>query len=132
MYIGYVFLCDDASLQKCLASKNYSCVGEAAKTAEEVQEGAVVFLYDSKRDTVTGPFTASGVSTSELEPGAWATSVDLKNVAANIRVTWESLHEAGKAASRFPFLKETKDCRLTQLQTQELLNQLKEAPELRL
>jgi len=97
-----------------------------------VQQGATVFLYDSKRDTVTGPFTAAGTSTSELEPGAWATSVDLKNVAANIRVEWESLHEAQNAASKFPFLKATKDCRLTQLQTQELLNTLKEEPTLNL
>ena len=46
----------------------------------------------------------------------------------NIKVEWERLHELKNATDKIPFLKDIKECTLTDLQTQELLSTLKDAP----
>jgi hypothetical protein len=128
MYVGYVFVCSKESLHDCLRQKLFACSGETIKNVEEVGVGSVVFLFNTDSKTLIGPFTASGLRRTGLEPGTWKEVTDEHSVSENIRVKWENLHELRNAQDRFPFLKDIKACKLSQFQTQDMLNALDEAP----
>ncbi len=126
MYRSYLFLCDKKALQECLRSSKYSCSGDAAKTAEQIELGAIVFLLDLNRDALIGPFTAGE---TELEPGGWAPDVESQKPSANLKLEWEELHELTDAQKKYPFLREARNCRLSSLETQDLLYALRDAPK---
>ena len=65
-----------------------------------------------------------------LERGTWVEAVDKQSLASNIRVRWEELHEMNDAGIKFPFLKAKGVCKLSNLETQNLLNELEKAPRL--
>ena len=98
--------------------------------AQDVETDAVVFLYVSEADTLIGPFTVVDEPNENLQPGTWTSSIDRRNVSENIKVEWEELHELKKAQEKFSFLKEANTCSLKQSQIQEMLDTLKEAPQL--
>jgi hypothetical protein len=131
MYVGYVFVCNSSSLKGCMRSKKYVCSGEQVDVAQDIERGAVVFLYVSEADTLIGPFTVAEESGENLQPGTWASSIDRRNVSENIKVEWEELHELKNAQEKLSFLKEANSCILTQSQIQEMLDTLKEAPVLK-
>jgi hypothetical protein len=127
MQIGYVFLCNNASMTECMRNKRFSCSGKQVKVAQELQINAVIFLLNDETGTLLGPFTAAQ-GPEDLEKGTWYSSVEKRSFSENIKVEWERLHELKNATDRMPFLKDTKNCALTDLQTQELLTALKNAP----
>jgi hypothetical protein len=126
MYAGYVFFCNSASLKECLKQKRLSCPID--KDIEEIETDAVVFLFNKDSNTLIGPFTADGSARADLEPGTWAEEVDAHDLSENIRVEWEELHEMRDAHIKFPFLKDQQTCKLSQFQTNDLLDALKEEP----
>ena len=128
MYVGYIFVCNSASLKKCVKSKRYTCSGEQVNVAQDIETDAVVFLYVSESDTLIGPFTVGDEPHSDLQPGTWSSSIDRRSLSENIKVEWEKLHELKNAQEKLSFLKEANTCSLTQSQIQEMLDTLKEAP----
>ena len=127
MQTGYVFLCSNASMTKCIRNKRFSCSGKQIKVTQELETNSVIFLFNDETKTLLGPFTV--VKKPEgLEKGTWYSSVDGHNVSENIKVEWERLHELKNATDKIPFLKDKKECGLSALQTQELLSTLKSAP----
>lgn len=130
MYVGYVFVCNSASLKDCVKNKRYSCSGEQVNIAQEIETDAVVFLHVSESNTLIGPFTVVDEKRTNLQPGTWNSSIDRSSISGNIKVEWEDLHELKNAQEKFPFLKDLSTCSLTQSQIQEMLDALKEAPRL--
>jgi len=128
MYESYVYRCTAESLQECLRSKAFACSTEVPTTPRDLDLGTIVFFFNSDSNTLVGPFTKGGAEEADLEPGAWREEVDERDVSENFRVKWEELHELGNAAEKFPFLNDLKICKLSDMETQELLNALKEAP----
>ena len=127
MQIGYVFLCGTASMTECVRDKRFSCSGKQAKVVQELEINAVIFLLNDDTGTLLGPFTVAQ-RPEDLEKGAWYSSMEKHAFSENIKVEWERLHELRNATDKLPFLKDTRNCALTRLQTQELLAALKSAP----
>jgi hypothetical protein len=125
MYAGYVFACGADALGDCVRRRVFSCSGEAAEDVRDLALGSMVFLFDVDSDTLVGPFTAAGSVGRGMEPGAWTESVDELSFSGNFKVTWEELHKVENARERFPFLRDRKNCRLSRLQVQDLLDALK-------
>ena len=126
MQTGYIFLCNNASITKCIKDKSFSCAGKQVKVPQELEINTVIFLLNHETKTLLGPFTV--VKGSEnLEKGTWYSSVEENSFSENIKVEWERLHELKNATDKIPFLKEIKECALTDLQTQELLSILKDS-----
>lgn len=127
MQTGYIFLCNNDSITKCMRNKRFNCSGKQVKVAQELEINTVIFLLNHETKTLLGPFTVVQ-GPEDLEKGTWYSSVDEHSFSENIKVEWERLHELKNATEKIPFLKETKECALTDLQTQELLSTLKDAP----
>jgi hypothetical protein len=99
-------------------------MGEQAKP-EDLKEGSIIFLFNPDDKTVVGPFTTLGEG-DDLDAGAWAEDVDEQMPYEDIKVTWEDLHVIQNAPEELPFLKDLKTCKMTTLQTQRMLDLLKE------
>jgi hypothetical protein len=127
MQLSYVFLCNNASMTECMRNKRFSCSGKQVEVAHELEINAVIFLLNDETGTLLGPFTVVQ-GPEDLEKGTWYSSVNKESVSENIKIEWESLHELKKATDKIPFLKDTKECALSTLQTQELLTELRNAP----
>ena len=127
MQTGYIFLCDNASISKCISNKSFSCAGKQVKVPIELELNMVIFLLNHETKTLLGPFTVVQ-GPEDMEKGTWYSSVEENSFSENIKVEWERLHELKNATDKVPFLKEIKECALTDLQTQELLLTLKSAP----
>ena len=84
-------------------------------------------MLNHETKTLLGPFTVVQ-GPEDLEKGTWYSSVDEHSFSENIKVEWERLHELKNATDKVTFLKDIKECALTDLQTQELLSTLKDAP----
>jgi hypothetical protein len=130
MYVGYIFVCNSASLKNCVKSKRYTCSGEQVSVAQDIETDAVVFLHVSEVNTLIGPFTVVDEKRTNLQPGTWTSSIDRNSLSGNINVEWEELHELKNAQEKFAFLKDLNTCTLSQSQIQEMLDALKEAPRL--
>ncbi len=128
MYAGYLFLCSASSLRQCVKTKRFACSPEAAKNADDIGDGSIVFLLSQEMDLLVGPFTAVASLEEGLEEGAWVEEVKEKVPAEDFKVEWERLHELKSASERFDFLKNLRDCKLDQFQTRDVLTALKEAP----
>ncbi|MCW3999201.1 MAG: hypothetical protein NWE93_03080 [Candidatus Bathyarchaeota archaeon] len=126
MYDGYVFFCTKASQQQCLSSKHYSCAEDQPKPEGEIKEGSVIFLYNTDDRTLLGPFTALTEGATELDAGTWAMDVDEHVPSEDLKVTWEELHVIKNAPAELPFLSTPKTCRLSTLETQRVLDLLKQ------
>ena len=127
MQIGYVFLCSNASMTECMRNKRFSCSGKQVNVYKELEMNTIIFLFNDETDTLLGPFTVVQ-GPEDLEKGTWYSSVEENSFSENIKVEWERLHELKNATDKVPFLKEIKECALSDLQTQELLSTLKNAP----
>jgi hypothetical protein len=108
--------------------KLFTCSEENVQNVQNIETGALVFLFNMRSNVLVGPFTAEG--NAGLKPGGWREYSE-KQANAAIRVEWENLHELKDAQDKFAFLKEIGTCKLTHFQTQDLLNALKEAPLLK-
>jgi hypothetical protein len=128
MYDGYVFFCNTASRQQCLSRKRYTCSDKESKPPEEIKEGSVIFLYNFEDKSLVGPFTALTMGGDELDAGTWVMDVEENIPSEDLKVTWENLHEIKNAPVKLPFLNEPKTCRLSTVQTQRILDLLKEEP----
>ncbi len=124
MYDGYVFLCNKTEQQQCLSRKKYTCQEKQNRPSEPVKEGAVIFLYNPDQKTLLGPFTALTEGGEELDSGAWAESIEENIPSQDLKVTWEQLHLLKDADEKLPLLKNPKGCRLTSLETQNVLDTL--------
>ena len=131
MYEGHVFLCDAGSVKDCMKRKRFTCSGEKVEIVSRMDVGSIVFLFNMDSNTLVGPFSVSGSSETDLQPGAWTDVTDTRTN-AGIRVEWEDLHELQNARDKFPFLKDINVCKLSHFQTLGLLNALKEAPSYKL
>lgn len=127
MYAGYVFPCNSSSLDNCLRARRFACSSEPG-IAKEIGEDSVVFFFNEDSGKLVGPFTAVGSVETPLERGTWVEAVDKHNLSSNIRVRWEQLREMKDAGTKFPFLKAKGVCKLSNLETQNLLNELEKAP----
>jgi hypothetical protein len=127
MQIGYVFLCSNALMTECMRNKRFSCSGKQVKVYKELEMNTIIFLFNNETYTLLGPFTVVQ-GPEDLEKGTWYSSVEENSFSENIKVEWERLHELKNATDKIPFLKDIKECALTDLQTQELLSTLKDAP----
>jgi hypothetical protein len=127
MQTGYIFLCNNASMIECIRNKRFSCSGKQVNVYKELDMNTIIFLLNNDTDTFLGPFTVVQ-GPEDLEKGTWYSSVEENSFSENIKIEWERLHELKNATDKIPFLKETKECALTHLQTQELLSTLKNAP----
>lgn len=114
-------------MTECIRNKSFSCSSKQTKAAQELDANTVIFLLNEETKTLLGPFTVAQAP-EDLEKGAWYSSVDEHSFSENFKVEWESLHELKNAADRIPFLKDKKECALTERQTQELLIELRKAP----
>lgn len=126
MYSGIVLFCNKTSQQQCLSRKLYTCADQKTKPADKIMPGTVVFLYNTEAKTLLGPFTALQEGGEELDSGAWAMDIDEHSASENVKVNWEELHIVEDAPDKLPFLKDPKKCALTALQTQRILELLKE------
>ncbi len=125
MYDGYVFFCTKESQQQCLSNKRYTCADEKTRPKEEeIKVGSIIFLFNLDDKSLLGPFTALAEG-DELDAGAWAMDVDTHIPSEDLKVTWEELHLLQDAPEKLAFLKNPKTCRLTSLETQNALDQLK-------
>src|SRR5271157_5939146 len=104
MYAGYVFLCNNESQKQCLRNRKYTCAGGSPVSMDDIQEGSVIFLYNSETQALLGPFTTSEHGTV-LEKGAWAEDIDHHSASENVKVEWEELHLLQGATKELPFLK---------------------------
>ncbi len=95
--------------------------------SQELELNTVIFLLNHETKTLLGPFTVVQ-GPEDMEKGTWYSSVEENSFSENIKVEWERLHELKNATDKVPFLKEIKECALSDLQTQELLSTLKNAP----
>ena len=125
MYDGYVFFCTKTSQQQCLSNKRYTCADEKTKPKEEeIKAGSVIFLFNLDDRSLLGPFTAMREE-DELDAGAWTMDVNTNIPSEDLKVGWEDLHLLKNAPEELPFLKDSKTCKLTTLQTQRALDMLK-------
>jgi hypothetical protein len=127
MQIGYVFLCSNASMTECMRNKRFSCSGKQVNVYNELELNTVIFLLNDETDTLLGPFTVVQ-GPEDMEKGTWYSSIDEHSASENLKVEWERLHELKNATAKIPFLKDIKECALTDFQIQELLSTLKGAP----
>ncbi len=127
MQIGYIFLCSNVSMTECMRNKRFSCSGKQVNVYKELEMNTIIFLFNDETDTLLGPFTVVQ-GPEDMEKGTWYSSVDEHSFSENIKVEWERLHELKNATDKIRFLKEIKECALTDLQTQELLSTLNDAP----
>lgn len=114
-------------MTECMRNKHFSCSGKQVKVYKELEMNAVIFLLNDETKTLLGPFTVVQ-GPEDLEKGTWYSSMDEHSFSENIKVEWERLHELKNATDKIPFLKDIKECALSDLQTQELLSTLKDAP----
>jgi hypothetical protein len=114
-------------MTECMRNKRFGCSGTQVDIAKQLEKDGVIFLLNDETGILLGPFTVTQ-EPGDLVKGAWYSSVETDGFSANIKVEWESLHELQNATEKIPFLKDTKNCGLTTLQTQELLAELNEAP----
>lgn len=124
MYDGYVFYCNGTTQRQCVSSKKYTCQENSVKPTEPAREGAVIFLYNTEVNTLLGPFTALTKGGGELDSGAWTESVDKNVPSEDIKVTWEQLHLLRDAKEKLPLLKKLKGCKLTSIETQNIMDTL--------
>jgi hypothetical protein len=125
MYDGYVFYCTKESQQQCLSNKRYTCADEKTRPKEEeIKVGSIIFLFNLDDKSLLGPFTALAEG-DELDAGAWSMDVDEHIPSEDLKVTWEDLHLLQDAPEKLAFLKNPKTCKLTSLETQNALDQLK-------
>ncbi len=124
MYDGYVFYCNGSTQRQCISNRKFSCQESQIKPAEPVKEGSVVFLFNPDEKTLLGPFTALTEGATELDKGTWAMRVDENIPSEDLKVTWEQLHILHDAAEKLPMLATLKACRLTSLETQNVLDTL--------
>ena len=128
MYDGYLLLCNDTSLQQCLSRKRYSCAAKEAANLEEIKSNTVVFLYNTDKKTLLGPFTTLEEG-DDLDAGTWVMEVDENNMPyEDVKVNWEDLHILENAPEKLSFLNDPKTCKLSTTQTQRALDMLKEGP----
>lgn len=73
-------------------------------------------MLNDKTRTLLGLFTVVR-GPEELEKGTWYSRVDEHSFSENIKVEWERLHELKNVTDKIPFLRGTKECALTDLQT---------------
>jgi hypothetical protein len=114
-------------MTECMRNKRFSCSGKQVNVYKELEMNTIIFLFNNETDTLLGPFTVVQ-GPEDLEKGTWYSSVEENSFSENIKVEWERLHELKNATDKLPFLKDIKECALTDLQTQELLSTLKDAP----
>ena len=125
-YSGYLFICDTSAIKDCIKNKTFSCPIDAAKIAQKIGRGSVIFLYNPESTVLVGPFTVTD-STMKLEPGAWITDTE-HDFPTKFGVEWEEVHQVKDAPKEFPFLSEKKSCALTETQTQRLFHVLMSSP----
>jgi hypothetical protein len=128
MNSGYVLFCGKTAFAQCLSRKLFTCAGEAAEDIKPIRKGSVLFIYNTDTKNLVGPFTAASEGAQRIETGAWTSKIDDSSVTGSIRLEWEDLHVIENAAERFPFLGDSRECGLSPLKTQNLLDALKEAP----
>jgi len=126
LYSGIVLFCNKKTQQQCLSRKLYTCADEKTKPTDKILPGTIVFLYNLEDKSLLGPFTALEEGGGALDAGAWAMDVDEHMVSENIQVNWEELHQIKNAPEKLPFLNDPKTCSLTTLQTQRILELLRE------
>lgn len=126
MYSGIVLFCDKTSQQKCLSRKLYTCADQKTKPNDNILPGTIVFLYNTEDKTLLGPFTSLEEGGGALDSGAWAMDIDEHSASENVRVTWENLHVIDDVLNKLPFLRNPKKCVLTALQTQRILDLLRD------
>jgi hypothetical protein len=114
-------------MTECIRNKRFGCSGTQINIAKQLEKNGVIFLLNDETGTLLGPFTITQ-GPEDLVKGAWYSSVETDRFSGNIKVEWESLHELQNATDKIPFLKDTKNCSLSALQTQELLTELNKAP----
>ena len=127
MNSGYVIFCGKTAFAQCLSRRIYTCAGEEAEDIKPIRQGAVLFIYNTDAKSLVGPFTAASEGAARIETGAWTSKIDEHSASANVKLEWEDLHIIENADQHFPFLNESRKCELSALQTQTLLDALKEA-----
>ena len=126
MQTGYVFLCNRAVMSECARNRRFSCSGKQVEAAQELKVNTIIFLFNDETGTLMGPFTVAQ-GPEDLVKGAWYSSV-------NERLFPETSKSTGKNCmnSKMPLKKyrsrNTNECALSVLQTQELLTEFKKAP----
>jgi hypothetical protein len=128
MYSGYLLLCNNLSFGECLSKRKYACSDKFTDEISKIKANSVLFMYNSEKDTLVGPFTAASEGATRIETGTWDSDIDEHSASANVTLQWEDPHILEKAAERFPFLKNPEKCELSSLWTHSMLDALKEAP----
>lgn len=113
-------------MQQCLSRKLYTCADQETKPTEKIRPGSILFLYNMEDKTLLGPFTSLDDKGEALDAGAWAMDIDEHSASENVKVNWEELHIIENAPDVLPFLKDPKECNLTSLQTQRILELLRD------
>jgi hypothetical protein len=126
MYSGIVLFCNKSTQQQCLSRKLYTCADQKTKPTDKIIPGSVLFLYNTEDKTILGPFTSLDEGGEALDSGAWAMDIDEHSASENVKVTWENLHVIDNAPDKLPFLRDPKKCALTSLQTQRILELLRD------
>ena len=126
MYSGIVLFCNKTSQQQCLSRKLYTCADQKTKPTTKIKAGTIVFLYNLDDKSLLGPFTALEEGGDALDSGAWAMEIDEHIPSEDVKVTWEELHIIDNAPDQLPFLKDPKTCAITALQTQRILDLLRQ------
>jgi len=86
----------------------------------------VIFLYNVDNKSLLGPFTALTEGGDELDAGTWIMDVDEQIPYDDIKVTWEELHTIQNANEKLLFLNDNETCKLSDAQTQQALDLLKD------
>ncbi len=125
MYDGYILFCNKTSQQQCLSNKRYTCADKKTAALAEIKSGTVVFLYNTDDKSLLGPFTTLSEG-DQLDAGTWVEDIETHIPSEDIKVTWEDLHVLQNAPEKLPFLNDPKTCKLSTVQTQRILDLLKE------
>jgi hypothetical protein len=121
-----MLFCNKESMQQCLSRKIYTCADQTTKPTDKIRPGSVIFLFNTEDKSLLGPFTSLDEDGNALDSGAWAMDIDEHSASENVKVNWEELHVIENAPDKLPFLNDPKTCALTSLQTQRILELLRD------
>ncbi len=128
MYSGYVLFCSKTALGQCLSKRLYTCSDSFKNEVVTIKRGSVLFIFNPETRILVGPFTAASEGASRIETGTWTSKIDEHSASENVKLEWEDLHIINNAGEKFPFLNKPQKCKLSTLNVQTLLDELKEAP----
>jgi len=124
---AYLFLCSNLTMKECFDKKLFGITEAHWNDVKQIKPDDILFLFNVNSRALIGPFKATSEGKWKIDPEAWRNAS--REFPAQVKVSWEKLHIIKKADEKFPFLTDRSICKLTEEQTNQLLNALEKAEE---